>query len=64
MYSSSDGLFTVVLFAAHPEDVDEAPINVRLHGGKTIEPGTMAVAIQSARLRAKQIIQTLSETRK
>ncbi len=64
IHSSSDGLFTVVIFAAAAEDVDHAPISLRLHGGATIDAGTMAAALQSARLRAKQIVSTLNSLSK
>jgi hypothetical protein len=64
MYERSDGLITVIIFAATTADVDQAPVSVRLHGGATIDAGTMAAALQSARLRAKQIVSTLNSLSK
>ena len=61
---NSDGLFTVVIFASTAEDLDLAPISMRLHGGATIDAGTMAAALQCARLRARQIVSTLNSLSK
>ncbi len=60
----SDGMITVVIFAADSADVDNAPLSVRLHGGAAIDAATIAVALQSARLRAKQIVSTLNSLSK
>jgi hypothetical protein len=60
----SDGMITVVIFASDSADVDHAPLSVRLHGGATVDAATMAAALQSARLRAKQIVSTLNSLSK
>ncbi len=60
----SDGLITVVIFAADAADVEHAPLSVRLHGGATVDAATMAAALQSARVRAKQIVSTLNSLSK
>lgn len=60
----SDGMITVVIFAADSADVDNAPLSVRLHGGAAIDAATIAAALQSARLRAKQIVSTLNSLSK
>jgi|LauGreDrversion4_2_1035121.scaffolds.fasta_scaffold577641_1 hypothetical protein len=64
MRAFSDGLISIVVFAATADDVDRAPISVRLHGGTIIDAATMAAAVQSARLRAKQIIVILNSLSK
>jgi hypothetical protein len=64
MYHNSDGSITVVIFVADAADVDQAPVSVRVHGGATIDAGMIASALQSTRMRAKQIVSSLKSLSK
>jgi hypothetical protein len=54
----------VVIFVADAADVDQAPVSVRVHGGATIDAGMIASALQSTRMRAKQIVSSLKSLSK